>query len=229
MMPYILNIEQDEINKCKCFDFFHKRKMPYYKHNFNLGYLLLISALGGLNFESLSEFLQSNINIKSYNICCLFHLLLELEKNSKYIIKVSDFINRHYFSENFIDFLCLSLSFEPKSNQNLLIMNHPWIKISTYIFMNNNLNKVRVSMKEIIKISKKFSNEENKESKEIKLNIFMNKFEIIVQNNKSIKKEDILSWIESRNEVIKDLSEEFGVESSILIKKLQNKLLNVKY
>ena len=226
MMPYILNIEQE--GNCKCFDFFHKKNISIHNQYFNLGYILLISALGGLNFESLTNYLDSESIINYNDKCCLLHLLLENEKNSKSKIKISNFINSHFFSENFINFLCLTLTFQPKSNQNSLVMNHPWIKISTYIYMNNKLNKVRVNMKEIIKISRRLLNLDNINSMDLKLNIFMNKMEIIVQNNKSIRKEEVLTWLESKNEVIKDLSEEFGVESSVLINKLQNKLLHVK-
>jgi hypothetical protein len=229
MMPYILNIEQQisAETKCKCFDFFHKKVLANKNQYFNLGYILLISAMGGINFEILSLFLEGEVMYTNSSSCCLLHFLIDLDKKSNHKLKLTNFINTKLFSDNFMSFLCLTLSFDPKSNQDSQVMNHQWIKISNYIYMNNNLNKVRVNMKELIKISRILKNDLNREAQDKKLNTFLNKFEIILQNNKSLKNLEMLRWLETKKEVVKDLSEEFGVESQVLMNLIQSKLTYV--
>jgi len=232
------NILINKLAKCKCVEFFHKNFFTNFSNQyFKLGYVLLICASGGLNFESLSIFFEefSNINNTTFlkikkNMCCLYHLLLSIEEdeerkiNSK--IKISNFINNKYFSDNFLDFLCQCLSFSQKPNHNTLITNHPWIKITNYIYMNNNCNKVRVIMKEVIKISREFKRYQLKLNNvnEAKLNNFLNNFEIILSNNKHIRKDELILAIETKKDVIKDLTFELGINSKDLIAQLQEKV-----
>jgi hypothetical protein len=230
-----LNHLKHNLAKCKCVELFHKNFFNNFSNQyFKLGYVLLICASGGIKFESLSIFFEefSNTNNTSFlkNKCCLYHLLVSIEEDEerkiKSKLKISNFINNKIFSENFLDFLCQSLSFSQKPNHNFLITNHPWIKITNYIHMNNNFNKVRVIMKEVIKISREFKRSQLKQNNynEAKLNNFLNNFEIILSNNKLIKKDELILAIETKKDVIKDLTFELGINSKDLIAQLQEKV-----
>ena len=225
-------------SRCKCFDLFHKNFMNNFSNQyFKLGYVLLICASGGLKFDSLSIFFEEYSNIlkenKNNKICCLYHLVISFEEavtpTSKTVskLKISNFINSKIFSENFIDFLCKSLTLQPKANHNSAVVNHPWIKITNYIQMNNNFNKVRVCMKEVIKISREFKRCQLKQTNhnEAKFNNFFNNFEIILSNNKSIKREELSNAIDIKKDVIKDLTFELGINSKDLVTQLQAKVM----
>lgn len=252
-------------DNCKCFNFYHKHLLDkflkdnnsnnknnhllnnfvshssdYYHINaqfFHLGYLILISALGEIEFDSLNYIFNnmSNLNISNKSNNNLLQILLSIEESSPLIkkskIKIQNFINNTNFSDNFLDFIsqCLSFTNDNKS----YLFNHPWLKVNNYIILNNNLSKVRVNLKELIKItreSKKLSNTHNYSSSvnEKKLLNFLNNFEIILANYRSIRSDDLIKSINCKKFVYKELSAELAINPNDLIKLLQNKVIQNK-
>ncbi len=86
---------------------------------------------------------------------------------------------------------------------------------------------MRVCMKEVIKISREFKRCQLKHTNhnEAKLNNFFNNFEIILSNNKSIKREELANAIDIKKDVIKDLTFELGINSKDLVTQLQAKVM----
>ena len=84
-------------------------------------------------------------------------------------------------------------------------------------------------MKEVIKISSEYKRNQMKSSNsntnEAKLNNFLNKFEIILSSNKSIRKDEMIREIESNKSVMKDLALELGVNIRELMTKMQLKIV----
>ena len=173
-----MNNQYDYCEKCKCSEFFHgKLKLGLIKNNhyFNIGYLILIAAIGEIKFDSLDKLFNiTSISEINGSVCCLYHLLVALDVKKKYSIK--SFIEKR-FSENFIDFLCNSLSLRKHISLNKL-KNHDWIKFSSN-------NKVKLSIKDIIKITKENKNNILNIDNEKKRECFFNSFDII-KANKSI-------------------------------------------
>jgi hypothetical protein len=221
---------------CKCKTFFHKNFRKYLTNVnpfFDLGYILLICSIGGILFDSLEYFFNKYSSLVKSNVCCLYHLLIQIE--DKYFnddgnkLKISNFINTKYFSDNFIQFLCFTLRFD-KNVSNSEITNHPWLKISNYIELNNYFNKVKVNMKEIIKISREVKRSvispiSNTNSNEKKYHNFLNNFEIIISNNKFIRKDHLISQMIIKKCVYKEISKDLGVNVKDLINKLEEKIL----
>ena len=193
----------------------YNKYLPNNNQFFYLGYILLSCASSHIKEFKSIEYLLQNSEILISKKCCLYHLLIYIEKTNINLkqnkIKISNFINNKLYSDNFINFLCNTLSFDNNKTQ---IYNHPWIKVSNYVQLNNNINKVRVSMKEIIKISGSLMKSITNEKKYFH---FLNNFEIILSNNRSIKREDIINLMINKKYVIKQLSQEFGINTEELI------------
>jgi len=194
---------------------------------FKLGYILLIVSSGGNKFDILNYFFDKYQTIlPNTKKCCLLHLLIQLEEeiNSPGMYKLSNFINNKIYSDNFLDFLCKCLSLDQKPTSSIHVVNHPWIKISNYVHLNNNVNKIRVSMKEVLKITREFKRHNIKGTNinnDSKLKNFLNNFDIILSNNKNIRRDEILKGIETNRSVIKDLASELGLNITELITQMQ--------
>jgi hypothetical protein len=233
-----------ENKKCSCYTFFHKDFKFLNTTNtsqfFYLGYILMICGLGGIkvpimeyieniSYPYIKELLSYHSNIKS---CCFFHLLTSMEehdpnlKRSKF--SLSSFINNQRYSQNFIDFLCkcLYLDFDQNSQTNLrIISNHPWLRGS---IVDNIRSYVKVSMKELIKLTKEKKKENNINLSKKKLDIFLNNLEIIVSNNQHITEKFLAEMLESKKWVLNELSSELGTNYNQLSEFLNERIINSK-
>jgi hypothetical protein len=208
---------------------------------FNIGFLILTSALGGNKFktlvvlENLHNFSRNNkyIEFDKLNFCCLLHFLLSLESSCSILasnkMKISNFITRSKYSDNFFDFLCKTLSFSGQFDETyrLTIINHPWIKINNFINLNNNNSKVKISFKEMIKIVREGKSSKNfgQDFVNIKnFSNFLNSIEIILYNNHFIDREELSRVTQFKKNVIKELSRESGVNRNEIIERIQNRI-----
>jgi hypothetical protein len=242
-------------SNCNCCEFFHKNliakfnthkesnpfKNNYLSNNnfscstqfFHLGYLLLISALGGAKFDILDHVLNNEItnfytleNKKHRN---LFSLLISLQENSNFNKKsknkftIQNFINSKNFSENFVDFISQCLTFNQNNTNNLFL--HPWLKVNNYIQLNNSVSRVRVSLKELIKITRESKKSQTNVYNKERMNNFLNNFEIILSSNQSIRTDELIKSINGKKSVCKELSSELGIIQNDLITMLQNKVI----
>lgn len=211
-----------------------KLTWPSANQYFYLGYILLTCATAGLKFDSLEKILNNYQNFSTNGKCCLYHLLISIEQKSSQLsgkyskLKISNFINNKIYSENFINFLCFALSFEKVSFSNAAskMANHPWIKISNYIHLNNNTNRVRVSMKEIIKLARELKGFSHRtiSQHDKKLANFLNNFDIILSNNRGIKQDELINLLNMKKSATKELCIELGVNIRDLVSKLQDKI-----
>lgn len=198
-------------------NFIDKNNKPNFISNF--GYIILKMALGGYQFDAFnsSETLKL-IQNKREKFCCYLHLLLDSEKNLKHKNTIKNYLKINNFSESFIDFMCKSLSFNYKHNLADLLAT-PFMKQFHLIKSESS----KVSLKEVIKITK-----ESKKSSRINQNTdkkilnFLNNFEIILSNNKELRKQDIYNLIKSKPKTIKELSYDLGTMSNNLSIKLEN-------
>jgi len=202
---------------------------------FFLGYILLMSALGGMNFnifEIISKIPLTKIGIT----CCLFHFYISLEKSSD-IFKISNFINEKRFTKSFIDFLCKTLSFENNSFFTLYqnsIYSHPWLK-SNFNFQLYSDIKLHVS--EVIKLVRE-SKVKTKMKIEKKLDYLLNNISIIIANNKNninmnntlLSEMDSIetldSFLLSKKSTIKEVCKDLGYNVNELMVSIKSHILN---
>jgi len=98
----------------------------------DLGSLLFISALGGLEIVDPTEF--EKIATRQPSACCVLHLSNGNEnKPAENAPKVSgltlgQYFNTKRYSENFLDFLCKCLRFNESDRPSIEeLQKHPWI------------------------------------------------------------------------------------------------------
>jgi hypothetical protein len=192
---------------------------------FSLGYILLIAALGGNKLDCFDKL--DNINSyqdiinKDLDPCCLFHLLLSTDSNKKFSIK--SFLKKSKYSDSFFDFLCQTMSLKQKNyNSAKLLMNHTWIKQATLI----KGNIIKVSLQELIKITKESRKINITSFNEKKFNNFINNYEIILSNNREISNEELLKLIQIQRKDLKEISIDLGVNLNELIQHMQSKILS---
>jgi hypothetical protein len=232
----MVNLYKEELGSeehlCRCEEFFHHKlrifdtdehdqvisstnqsisynnkraRMPKY---FSIGYVVLVAAIGGLNFDSLN-ILFNYFSKEDDNSCCLYHFLVDIEKaNNINRFSIHSFISR--YSELFRDFLCQSLSFKTAKGN---LKSHPWLKSQTIH------SRVKLSLKEIIKITRDYKAPNTTDDK--KFQSFINNYEIIRSNNGDISYH-IKDKIINHKSIIKDLCREIGVGFSEFSQKLQN-------
>jgi hypothetical protein len=228
-MTNILKQQNIQVNNCRCEKFFHQKlklfdytkqekvhstnqsinydnKLPCMPKYFNIGYVLLIISLGGINFDSLKEVFD--YTYLDRDICCLLHLLIDIESTVGGKFKITNFLSS--YSNDMIDFLCHMVSF--KGNNDISnLKNHIW-------FRSHPRTKVRLSLKEIIKVTR-----DNKlpSGQENRLQMFINNYEIIRSNNKEVGY-DVRDKLCANKSVVKDLCKEIGVSVMEFSQKLQN-------
>jgi hypothetical protein len=217
------------INRCRCEEFFHQKiklfdytkqdrvlstnksinydlKRPRIPKYFNIGYVLLIVAIGGIDFDAITGLFEHS-HIDS-NSCCLLHFLMETESRGKFTI--SNFLS--CYSSEMIDFLCQILSF--RSNVCISsLKSHPWLRSHSI------RTNVKLSLKEIIKITRDNKSADTQGDK--RLEQFANSYEIIRSNNKEINY-DLRDKIVANRSVVKDICREIGVSVMEFSHKLQN-------
>jgi hypothetical protein len=154
----ILNSSLDDYNSellTKKFDFF------------DIGYLLLHAALGGLKIINFSEYScshEADLDLTTINIhesngdiqtscCCLYHCVEKTEKNLETKLKITNFINNKRFTQEFIDFLCLCTSFDllERNVTFCKLKNHSWLNMKKdtveNIFEFSDLHKTYTNIK----------------------------------------------------------------------------------
>lgn len=120
---------------------------------FDLGFMLLNCALGGLEFEDLQTYQCEHIDKNNENIftcCCLFHCINKYESSlPDKKLKLTNIINTTNYSEEFISFLCYTTSYKFDKNFTFhKIKNHDWFKTDS--------EKILISMDEVLKLSKDY-------------------------------------------------------------------------
>jgi hypothetical protein len=243
-MPNILS--KREVN-CSCSELLkllssYNNKNKMWSQFFSLGIVLLNSAIGGLEVDSINLFKNVLID-KTFNlseICCLYHLLIKLEEeyisNKKTLLLISNLI-KNKFTDNFTDFLCKTLSFhymDSSDNKRITVSinSHKWIKVNNYIYLNNKLSKIRVSIKEIIKVIREGKKLRNNNieiiSHERKLFNFLANFEIIFANtSKVVNLEEYSNLIQTKKSTLKELSYVMNINTHDLFNYL-TKTINKK-
>ena len=112
---------------------------------FDLGLLLLISALGGIDILDHSEF--ERISKKTTDTCCVLHCSNKGSPKNENLTLIKYFTKNRY-SDEFLDFLCCCLRFSEESRPSLNeLQNHPWMNSKSIP------KSAVVSLKELIQIS----------------------------------------------------------------------------
>lgn len=211
---------------------------------FNIGFLLIYCAIGGQSIINFSNY----VCIHDYHCCCLYHCIEKYEEKLSTKLKISNFINKILFSNEFINFLCVTTNYNMQNNNPKGIS-----KLKTHKFFgnvnNDNLhtlsqsrNSCLVSLADLIKIthegSMSFNNKRNFYDKtNIKrFNAFCDTLFMLVQttyDRYKIINKDIITEIKSKlikdNKVIFELSKEFGVDVDNVKEKLDQIFSFEKY
>ena len=138
--------------KCKCFDFFHSKtflnlnninthstnesqsqssnnlrkseeNMRFPNNSFNLGFIILISLLGGSKVGAMDALNYTNISeLQKGKMCCLLHYLLLYDENNQKnkVFKFSSFVK---ISKELTSFLCDTLINNFISSLGIILMN----------------------------------------------------------------------------------------------------------
>jgi hypothetical protein len=146
---------------------------------FELGFLIFNLCLMNV-FE---DFLMNYVcphekNKKEKFCCCLYHCIEKYEmihkKDSK--IKITNFVNNSRYTEYFLNFLCLTMSYKNDLNFSYKkVKDHIWLKKKDKINMTDNSktkNSILLELQEILKVSQ-----------DIKIKKEFTKFERIKKNS----------------------------------------------
>lgn len=185
---------------------------------FSLGFVLIKLAVGNMDIKSLH---LPIILGKSMKKCCLLHSLIETEKdifqNNDKNLLISDFLN--FYSKNFEDFLCQTLSFNNKRSIDI-IKKHKWI--SSCVMK----EKVKISNKELLKVVKFSKGEKNQDIYE-----FMDNFSIVFHNlyrNLDFQNDYLKNVYEKKN-IVHFLSLIYEIEDEEFIEKMVIKIKSFSY
>jgi len=111
---------------------------------FDIGYILIYSALGGMEIIKFSEYVcthesndQKDSSFQS-GCCCLYHCVEKTEKKLNTKLKLTNFINNTRFTQEFIDFICLCTSFDLLERNVTFskLKNHTWLNMKEDIVPN---------------------------------------------------------------------------------------------
>lgn len=175
---------------------------------FSLGFLLLKLIIGNFPIKSFDILISSKRHIK----CCLLHTILDIENsNSIDTLRLSDLLS--LYSQSFKDFLCECLSFTHRDVDS--IISHKWF------FSNSNQDKVKITMRELLKIVKITNDDVNQN-----ISSFIDTFEIVYHNMKlgdSLYK-DYFKKITERSNIVHFLSLCFEIEDEELLEKIYLKI-----
>lgn len=215
------SILQRELNKMSMFEELSTGETAESadKHNkevfaqdiFDLGYILLISAIGGLDLIN-----HEDLDFKDHqDTWWLLHLWEKLEKKAK-MISITDLLNERY-SPTFTDFLWRWLKFDYKEREcikNLVGKDgHPWLNQRSADKVKSGFN---VTIKELLDISGGWT-----EAKQWST-LYLDEF----KNNQVEKLLDFIEWVEYTpgnitKHKIKKVAEELGIDEEQLKKKLK--------
>ncbi len=192
-MPNFLNYSIE----CKCFEICHRELFnPFIK----LGYILLMCSLGCKKFESFDIALKTI----DYTKCCLYHNILNIEYPLNKF-NVGTFIEKRN-SSYFVDFICMCTNYNNIDKE--LIYYHEWFKII-------NVNKIKISTKELIKAAKINKKHRLTDVKKLQ-KLFLKKFYNIVKTYKNGGSETI----QIKKTVLKEICSELEININELCNKL---------
>ncbi len=196
---------------------------------FDIGYLLIYAALGGMDIINFTEYTcihenneekdQKEKNTLKYQAgcCCLFHCVEKYEKCLKTKLKITNYINNKRFTQEFIDFLCLTTSYD------LLERNVDFSKLKNHSWLNMKHDKVD-NIFSFTDLHKTYSNkkknlyEKNVDNLiDVIARMFPNASSYYQDNNFK----DSSAILNKENKDLVELAEDIGVEFDVLVRKLK--------
>lgn len=183
----------------------------------DLGVLLMQAAIGGISIIDYNSY-ECNHN----QCCCLYHCIELHESTIKNKFKLTNFINKNKFSQNFIDFLCLVTSFNfCKSFSISKIRQSKWIT-------EKGKHQLEIGFDELMKLSKDFNHKPNLLGQETPMRRFDKLCETIslmlsgcdgyFRHNDISSSNTIFTY---NNTDIEELSKETGIEKEIVVNKIK--------
>ena len=214
--PIIRNDKLNNKNLCDCKKFlieFSKKYNIKLNSYFCLGFLILKIITANLNLPVFDIILNNNISKKD----CLYHTLISIEKNylnSKENLLISNLIK--LYPNSIENFLCECLNF---SNNVGINPQNAWL--NSYDIH----QKIKLSMKEIINITKKYDSKNKFQN----INQLLKNFEIIYNNIKinegdksSIKNKIYFENLCSKKKVYILISKAYDIEKEEFMTKIIN-------
>ena len=214
--PIIRNDKLNNKNLCDCKKFlieFSKKYNIKLNSYFCLGFLILKIITANLNLPVFDIILNNNIPKKD----CLYHTLISIEKNylnSKENLLISNLIK--LYPNSIENFLCECLNF---SNNVGINPQNAWL--NSYDIH----QKIKLSMKEIINITKKYDSKNKFQN----INQLLKNFEIIYNNIKinegdksSIKNKIYFENLCSKKKVYILISKAYDIEKEEFMTKIIN-------
>lgn len=206
---------------------------------FDLGFLLLQCATGSLDIIDFNEFKCEHLDKdNNFTCCCLIHCVEKYEETLTTKLKISNFINSTYYSEEFTNFLCITTSYH--NNQTLIskLKFHPLIRNfsdnkinTTSIHFKNKIKKAEkynISLKELLKISHENGwkiDYSNLKSNTTKFDKFCENISLVLPNCESyfqnMKITDSSFLFNKKNE-IQEILQEFEIDQETLHRKLKS-------
>ena len=247
--------------KCKCFDFFHSKtflnlnninthstnesqsqssnnlrkseeNMRFPNNSFNLGFIILISLLGGSKVGAMDALNYTNISeLQKGKMCCLLHYLLLYDENNQKnkVFKFSSFVK---ISKELTSFLCDLLSFDSKKNLKVMRSN-VWYK-------SPRVSKTKIYLKELIKIVKEIKRPSVLIKNDTLINNFISSLGIILMNTKDTfnnntfagklfdSLENVRFLVDQKRHFIKMVCKELGSSFSELNERIINLIIEIK-
>lgn len=191
-----------------------QRKEVFAQDIFDLGYILLVAAIGGLDLINHEE-----LDLRdTKDTWWLFHLWEKLEKGAN-DISITDLLRGRY-SDSFIDFLWKCLKFDYKDRESIKNLvgkdGHPWLSLR---HKGLSKDKMNVGIKDLLWISRGWTEDKQKSAlyldqiKSTKVDIWnklLDFIECVDEKPKHVSK--------SR---IKKVADELGIEADYLYKQLK--------
>jgi hypothetical protein len=206
---------------------------------FDLGFLVLQSAIGNIDIIDFSEFQCEHKTAENKrDCCCLFHCVQKFEESLKTKYKITSFINLKNFSEEFIHFLCVTTSYENHQYPFAKLKFHPFIKnigenkkINSTVIQFKNKNKISekylISLKELLVISSEPSGKFeyiNNAKPNSKFDKFSESISMVMPNCENYFKEMKIRDFDqlfNKNSDLKDLLQELEVDQESLQTRLR--------
>jgi hypothetical protein len=216
IIPPVIRNDKSNVNLCDCKKFlieFSKKYNIKLNSYFCLGFLILKLITGNINIPVFDIILNNNVSKKD----CLYHTLLNIEKNylnPKENLLIYNLIK--LYPNSLENFLCECLSFN-----NSLGINPQNTWLNSYDIQ----QKIKLSMKEIINITKKYDSK----NKFKNINYLLKNFEIIYNNIKinegdksSIKNKIYFENLCSKKKVYTLISKAYDIEKEEFMTKIIN-------
>ena len=206
---------------------------------FDLGFLLLQCAIGNLDIIDFNEFKCEHLDEeKNFSCCCLIHCVEKYEETLTTKLKISNFINSKYYSEDFTNFLCITTSYHNNQTQISKLKFHPLIRNcsdnkinTTSIHFKNKTKKAEkynITLKELLKISHENGGKidyTNLKNSSTKFDKFCENISLVLPNCETYFRNmnitDSSSLFNKKNE-IQEILKEFEIDQDTLNIKLKS-------